>query len=169
MKLTGNTIFITGGGSGIGRGLAEALHKLGNQIIISGRRKSHLDATTRANPGMASLELNIEDPASIAAVTKKLIAQFPTLNVLINNAGIMQIDDAADGIDDGVLVSTVTTNLLGHEVLVERAKPLRNNPGPNEGAFVTEFNDLMVQPPAKQPSSGNPLELTTNNFAESQK
>ena len=169
MKLTGNTIFITGGGSGIGRGLAVALHKLGNQIIISGRRKRHLDATTEANPGMVSLKLNIEDPASIAAVTKKLIAQFPTLNVLINNAGIMQIDDAADGIDDGVLVSTVTTNLLGHEVLVERAKPLRNNPGPNEGAFVTEFNDLMVQPPAKQPSSGNPLELTTNNFAESQK
>ena len=91
MKLTGNTIFITGGGSRIGRGLAEALYKLGNQIIISGRRKSHLDATTTANPGMAPLELNIEDPASIAAVTKKLIVQFPTLNVLINNAGIMQI------------------------------------------------------------------------------
>jgi NAD(P)-dependent dehydrogenase (short-subunit alcohol dehydrogenase family) len=113
MKLTGNTIFITGGGSGIGRGLAEALHKLGNQIIISGRRKSHLDATTKANPGIASLELNIEDPASIAAVTKKLVEQFPSLNVLINNAGIMQIDDAAGGIDDGLLVSTVTTNLLG--------------------------------------------------------
>ena len=61
---------------------------------------------------MASLELNIEDPASIAEVTKKLLAQFPTLNVLINNAGIMQIDDAADAINDGVLVSTVTTNLL---------------------------------------------------------
>jgi uncharacterized oxidoreductase len=250
MKLTGNTIFITGGASGIGRGLAEALHKLGNQIIISGRRQKQLDATTRANPGMASLQLDIEDPDSIAAVSKQLMAEFPSLNVLINNAGIMQIDDAAGGIDDGLLVSTVTTNLLGpirltsalidqlkkqesaaviyntsvlayvplaftavysatkaalhafalsqryklkdtsvsvleiappwvqtdllgsnnepramplaefieetirvlgtdvQEVLVERAKPLRNNPGPNEGAFVTEFNDLMAQAPA---------------------
>src|SRR4029077_2532684 len=99
--------------SGIGRGLAEALHKLGNQIIISGRRQNQLDATTRANPGMASLPLDLEDPDSIAAVSKQLVAQFPSLNVLINNAGIMQIDDAAGGIDDGLLVSTVTTNLLG--------------------------------------------------------
>jgi len=249
MKLSGNTIFITGGGSGIGRGLAEALHKLGNQVIISGRRKGHLDATTKANPGMQSVELNVEDPASIAAVAKKLMAEYPKLNVLINNAGIMQIDDASAPIDDGLLVSIVTTNLMGpirltsaliehlkkqdgavlihmssglgfvplaltavysatkaalhsytlsqryrlkgssvrvleiappwvqtdlmagnndpramplaefideaitllgtdaEEILVERVKPLRNNPGPNEGGFVTQFNDrLMLQP-----------------------
>ena len=113
MNLTGNTIFITGGGSGIGRGLAEALHRLGNQVIISGRRKGHLEAATKANPGMQSAELNVEDPASIASVSKRLIADFPNLNVLINNAGIMQVDDAAGVIDDAVLTSTITTNLLG--------------------------------------------------------
>src|SRR5438445_5661329 len=81
MKLSGNTIFITGGGSGIGRGLAEALHKAGNQVIISGRRKGHLDAATSANPGMVSIEMNVNDPASIATVAKRLTRDFPKLNV----------------------------------------------------------------------------------------
>ncbi len=113
MKLTGNTIFITGGGSGIGRGLAEALYALDNTVIISGRRKGHLDEVTRANPGMRSLELDIEDPASISSVTSTLMAEYPNLNVLINNAGIMKQDDAAEPIDDAQMVATLTTNLMG--------------------------------------------------------
>src|SRR5437588_1644497 len=117
MKLTENTIFITGGGTGIGRGLAESLHKLGNKVIISGRRKEHLDATTTANPGMDSVELDISDPANIAAVTTKLIADYPALNVLINNAGIMQIDDAAGKIDDQLL------DIDGHDELAGTDPP----------------------------------------------
>src|SRR2546427_2475058 len=113
MNLTGNTIFVTGGGSGIGRGLAETLHRLGNQVIISGRRKGHLAETTKANPGMKSVELDVEDPASIAAVTRKLIEDYPKLNVLINNAGVMHIDNAAGAIDEALLVSTIATNLMG--------------------------------------------------------
>ena len=250
MKLTGNTIFITGGGSGIGRGLAEAFHELGNKVIIAGRRKGHLAETLRANPDMESVELDVADAASIATVAKELIARYPKLNVLVNNAGIMHIDDVSGPIEDAVAVATVTTNLLGpirltaalvdhlrkqesatvinvssvlgfvpltlaaiysstkaaihsyslslryklrntpvavleitppwvqtdllnsnnepramplaefidetikvlgtasEEVLVERARPLRNNPGPAEGAFVTEFNDMMAQPSA---------------------
>ncbi|MGF9642541.1 SDR family NAD(P)-dependent oxidoreductase [Paenibacillus sp. FSL L8-0502] len=113
MKLTGNTIFITGGGSGIGRALAEALHNLGNKVIIAGRRKERLEETIEANPGMSAVELNVQDPASIKAAAKQLIKEYPDVNVLINNAGIIQSDDAAGVIDEDVLISTVTTNLLG--------------------------------------------------------
>jgi uncharacterized oxidoreductase len=113
MKLTGNTIFITGGGSGIGRGLAEALHEKGNKVIISGRRKSVLEETTKANPGMEFVELNIDDPRSIEAVAKKLTTEHPELNVLINNAGIMTPDGVQGVVDDATVASIVTTNFLG--------------------------------------------------------
>ncbi len=205
---------------------------------------------------MKSVELDVEDPTSIEAVTKRLIADYPALNVLINNAGVMHLDNAAGAVDEAMLVSTITTNLMGPirmtgalidhlkkqnraavinvssvlgfvplamvgfvplamaavysstkaaihsytlslryqlkgssvevleiappwvqtdllnsnnepramplaefisetikvietgalEVLVQRAKPLRNNVGPNEGALVTQFNDMMSQP-----------------------
>ena len=64
MKFTGNTTFITGGGSGIGLGLAEALHQRGNQIIIAGRNKARPAEVANGNPGMSWVELNIEDPAT---------------------------------------------------------------------------------------------------------
>ena len=228
--------------------MAEALHQRKNQVIIAGRRKDRLTEVAKANPGMAWAELDIEDPASISTVAKKLTAEYPKLNVLINNAGIMNIDDVSTAVDEKLLVSTLTTNVMGpirmtgaliehlkqqpyaavintssvlgfvpmaiaavysstkaamhsytlslryklkgtpvkvleiappwvqtdllgsnnepramplaefieetmrvlgtdaDEVLVERAKPLRNNAGPNEAAFVTQFNDMFTNP-----------------------
>lgn len=112
MQLTDNTIFITGGTSGIGRALAEQFHKLGNQVIISGRRKALLDEVTAANPGMAAIELDITDAASITAA-QQLIRDFPKLNVLINNAGVMPFDDASTVVDDATAQLILNTNLLG--------------------------------------------------------
>jgi uncharacterized oxidoreductase len=113
MKLTGNTVFITGGTSGIGRGLAEALHGSGNRVIISGRRRALLDEVTSANPGMAAIELDVADPQSIARAAQTIISDHPETNVLLNNAGIMPFDDPSGIVDDAVSQSVIATNLLG--------------------------------------------------------
>jgi uncharacterized oxidoreductase len=125
MKLTGNTILITGGGSGIGRGLAEALHALGNKVIITGRRKQVLDETTAANPGMASVVFNVEDPASIRSLADQLTKDYPALNVLLNNAGIMRPENLlADQVDLADAEAIITTNLLGPIRLTTALLPL---------------------------------------------
>lgn len=128
MHLTDNTIFITGSTSGIGRALAEAFHAKGNQVIVAGRRQALIDKVVAANPGMAGIRLDISDPASIAAAAAELIATFPKLNVLINNAGIMPFDDPSIAIEDAVSQQILTTNLLGPMSAIVSAKPAPNRP-----------------------------------------
>ena len=125
MHNTGNTILITGGGSGIGRGLAEALQAQGNQVIIAGRRKAALEETVAANPGMKFLTLDIEDPAAIRTFAARVASEFPALNVLINNAGIMRAENLLAQQDDlADAESIVTTNLLGPIRLTAALLPL---------------------------------------------
>ena len=114
MKLTGNIIFITGGGSGIGRGLAEAFHALGNQVIISGRRLSVLETVCMANPGMQCIVFNADDRQDIKRIAQHLAAKAPGVNVLINNAGIQRPENLLNQQEDlADAESTITTNLLG--------------------------------------------------------
>jgi uncharacterized oxidoreductase len=151
MKTTGNTILITGGGSGIGRGLAEAFHKLGNKVIIAGRRQQVLDETTAANPGMASAVLNIEDAASIRAFAAKLTTDFPTLNVVINNAGIMRPENLlTQSADVADAEATITTNLLGPIRLTAALLPhLQKQP---HAAILTVTSGLAFIPLAMAPT-----------------
>ena len=112
MKMSGNTILITGGGSGIGRGLAEAFHSLGNRVLITGRRAAMLEAVAAANPGIEPILLDIDNPGQIATVAAQIMDRFPSLNAVIHNAGIMRNERLLDGnVADAEAI--ISTNLLG--------------------------------------------------------
>ncbi len=151
MNTTGNTILITGGGSGIGRGLAEALQAQGNQVIIAGRRKAALEETVAANPGMKFLTLDIEDRAAIRAFADKAAAEFPALNVVINNAGIMRGEDLLNQQEDlADAEATITTNLLGPIRLTAALLPLlRKQP---HATIATVSSGLAFVPLAHTPT-----------------
>ena len=112
MQMNGNKILITGGGSGIGRGLAEAFHALGNQVIIAGRRQQLLQETMAANPGMKFVVFDIENPDAIRSFAAQLAKDFPALNAVIHNAGIMRPENVKTG-EASDAEAMVITNLLG--------------------------------------------------------
>lgn len=124
MNISGNTILITGGSSGIGRALAEAFQKEGNQVVVTGRRSSLLDEATRANPGMKSAVLDVQDGAAIDQFVKDVRREYPSLNVLVNNAGIMKPESLADRPDLNTVRSTIETNLLAPIHLTTALLPL---------------------------------------------
>lgn len=115
MNLHGNTIFITGGGSGIGRGLAEAFHRLGNTTIIGGRRREVLDRVVAANSGMHAIVVDTADQDSVQAAASGLIREYPDLNVVINNAGIQRpLDFGSDApLHQIALHEEIDTNIHG--------------------------------------------------------
>ena len=150
MQITGNTILITGGGSGIGRALAESFLSLGNKVIIAGRRQSVLDDTTAANPGMASAVLDIEDPAHITAFAQKIAADHPTLNVVIHNAGIMRPENLLTQSSVADSEAIIAINLLGPIRLTAALLPhLQNQP---HATIMTVTSGLAFTPMAITPT-----------------
>ncbi len=112
MQCTGNTVVVTGGGTGIGRGLAESFHRLGNRVVIAGRRRDPLQEVAAANPGIEYLTLDQGDAGEISRFAAELADRYPDLNVLINNAGIQRPEDLLVG-DVSAAEQTVAINLLG--------------------------------------------------------
>lgn len=150
MKMTGNTILMTGGGSGIGRALAERFHALGNRVIVAGRRREALDAVVAACPGITAIELDVADPASIAAAAERLAREVPRLNVLVNNAGIMTGEDLAGGGDTATAAAIVETNILGPMRLTAALLPQLRRAG--DPVVVTVTSGLAFVPKVDSPT-----------------
>ncbi len=149
MKITGNTILITGGGSGIGRGLAEAFHASGNKVIIASRREHLLKATIAANPGMEYLVLDQESASGVRDFAREVQKRYPKLNVLINNAGIQRVEDLTSGeLSDAE--ATIAINLLGPIRLT--AALIRHLMSQPHGAILNVSSTLAMVPGAGIPT-----------------
>ena len=88
MKLTGNTVLVTGGGSGIGLAFAEKFLELGNRVIICGRSSKKLELAARQHPCLATLCCDLTDAGQVMALVEKIKDEFVDLNILVNNTGI---------------------------------------------------------------------------------
>lgn len=149
MNFTGNTILITGGGSGIGRGLAEAFLKAGNTVVIAGRRESVLKETVAANLGMNWMVLDQDNASSLQEFVTKLLERFPKFNALINNAGIQRVENLTSG-EIADAEATINTNLLGPMRLT--AALIRHLMAQPKAAILNVSSALAMLPAAMMPS-----------------
>lgn len=149
MRLTGNTVLVTGGGSGIGRGLAIALHQAGNRVVIAGRRIEALRAVAREHVGISYLPLDQSKRQSVQSFVDELRRRHADVNVVINNAGMMALEDLSEPEPD-VTEAVVATNLLGPILLTSLLMPMlkaQHNP-----AIINVTSALAFVPLAYAPT-----------------
>ena len=144
MKLTGNTILITGGGSGIGEALAHRFHDQGNKVIVAGRRADALAKAVDGRPHMEAMTIDVDSAEGVALFARRVIAEHPDLNVLINNAGVMRYEDIAARRDLTDAEATITTNLLGPIRLVDAL--VEHLAGQPDAAIVNVTSGLAFVP-----------------------
>lgn len=149
MQISGNTILITGGNSGLGRRFAEEFARRGNKVIITGRRQAAIDEVLAANPGMIGYALDVQDAAAIRDFARRVTTEHPDLNVVINNAGIMVAEDLTAQ-DLSIAESIVTTNLLGPIRLIAALMP--HLLAKDHATIMTVSSGLAFVPLAKTPT-----------------
>ena len=149
--MTGNTILITGGGSGIGRALAERFHARGNHVIVAGRRRALLDDMIAGREGMAALELDVADAGSVSAAAAEVSERFSDLNVLINNAGISGSENLTENAwNVSVAEAIIATNITGVLRLTGALLPMLKQR--SNAAIITTTSGLAYVPLASAPT-----------------
>lgn len=121
MNLTRNTFLITGGGSGIGLTLAEALVERDNAVIIAARSLDKLQAAQ--DRGLQIIHADVSDAESVRSLASTVVEKYPSTNVVVHNAAICQREDLLARGNAQVRDHTVATNLLGPMRLTEALLP----------------------------------------------
>lgn len=149
MKLTGNTILVTGGASGIGLALARRLLKDGNRVIACGRSAATLDRARQEAPGLVTRVCDVADPDSRRAMVEWLTVNHPSLNVLINNAGVQHRRDFRDDPAIGTLDQEVAINFTAPIHLITELLPVLRRQ--DAAAIVNVTSGLAFSPMADVP------------------
>ncbi|WP_084332106.1 SDR family NAD(P)-dependent oxidoreductase [Runella limosa] len=124
MDLKNSTILITGGTSGIGLEFVKQLTKLGSTIIVTGRKLDALNETKKQFPNVHTFQSDVSNPRDIEKLHKEITLQFPDLNILINNAGLMRLIDVQDqSLDLENINREIATNLSGTVQMVHQFLP----------------------------------------------
>jgi uncharacterized oxidoreductase len=149
MKLHQRTILITGGTSGIGLELARQLLSLGNTVIVSGRDQAKINSTRRTLPGIHVLQSDVSDPLAVADLHQDVLAKFPSLDVLVNNAGVMRNLNLVEPRDLTDLTREIAINLCGPIWMTQLFLPhLKTRP---QAAIVNVSSGLAFVPLPSSP------------------
>lgn len=150
MKMTKNTILITGGTSGIGFEFIKQLSELDNTLIVTGRDLQKLERTKKSFPKVHTIQSDVSDPKAVAALYEQVTKQFPDLNILINNAGIMKkinLHNTKGTLTD--LTQEMEINLNGPIRMVDQFLPHLKKK--SEAAIINVTSGLAFVPLAISP------------------
>ena len=144
MKLTGNTIVITGGTSGIGRELVQRFLALGNSVVTCGRRKDRLDELRAGAPGLSAFACDVSVEAQRKDFAAWVAKEHPAANVLINNAGVQLVMDFTRPLDLARVRTEVETNFIAPAHLTSLFVPLLAK---KEGAAIVNISSGLAFSP----------------------
>ena len=148
MQISGNTLLITGGGSGIGLGLAFEFQKLGNTVLVAGRTPEKLKEAEHL--GFKTYSVDMTKASSREALAKTVLADYPEINGVIHNAGVMKNENMLKGPTPEIREETLAANLAGPMHLTELL--LKQLLGQKNAFIMTVTSGLAYSPLAMTPT-----------------
>ncbi len=166
MKISGNTALITGGATGIGFALAEAFLEKGNEVIICGRRENKLEEAWRRHPELHTRVCDVSNGDDRRSLFEWVRSKFPSLNILVNNAGIQRRIDLSRGdaelaggeneVRINLEAPVYLTSLFITHLASKKESAIVNissgSPGHRTGVLRNEGRDALVHPVAPAPA-----------------